>query len=157
MIEKLGVELGLAYPQVLPGGKAVLFVHYPSAVDPDKASIDVFTFADRRRKVVKQGGVSARYLPTSEHSGHLLYANKGTLFAIPFDLDKLETRGTPVPVLDDVMYAANSTGAAQFAFSPSGALVYRKGSSPASAMTTASGIFIRRALAGVYIELLGEK
>jgi serine/threonine-protein kinase len=75
-------------------------------------------------------------LPTSEHSGHLLYTNKGTLFAIPFDLDKLETRGTAVPVLDDVMYAATRTYAAQFAFSPSGALVYRKGSPAASAMST---------------------
>ena len=97
MIEKLvDGEAALASPQVLPGGKAVLFVDYPS-LDPDKASIDVFTFADRRRKVVARGGVSARYLPTSEHSGHLLYSNKGTLFAIPFDLDKLETRGTAVP------------------------------------------------------------
>ena len=135
MIEKpAGGEVALAYPQVLPGGKAVLFVDYPS-LDPDKTSIDVFTFADRRRKVVARGGVSARYLPTSEHSGHLLYTNKGTLFAIPFDLDKLETRGTAVGVLDDVMYA-RGVEVAQFAFSPSGALVYRKGSPAASAMST---------------------
>jgi len=85
---------------------------------------------------VARGGVSARYLPTSEHSGHLLYSNKGTLFAIPFDLDKLETCGTAVAVLDDVQYAANRTDAAHFAFSPSGALVYRKGSPSASAMST---------------------
>jgi serine/threonine-protein kinase len=136
VIEPLaGGEAALAYPQVLPGGKAVLFVDYPS-LDPDKASIDVFTFADRRRKVVARGGVSARYLPTSEHSGHLLYSNKGTLFAIPFDLDKLETRGTAVPVLDDVLYTGNGPEAAQFAFSPSGALVYRKGSPAESAMST---------------------
>jgi len=83
VIEKLaGGEVALAYPQVLPGGKAVLFVDYPSSLDPDKASIDVFTFADRRRKTVWRGGVSAQYLPTSERSGHLLYNNKGTLFAI---------------------------------------------------------------------------
>jgi serine/threonine-protein kinase len=137
VIEKLADgEVALAFPQVLPGGKAVLFVDYPSAVDLDNASIDVFTFADRRRKTVARGGVSARYLPTSERSGHLLYSNKGTLFAIPFDLDKLETRGTAVPVLDDVLYAGNGPEAAQFAFSPSGALVYRKGSPAASAMST---------------------
>jgi Tol biopolymer transport system component len=34
------------------------------------------------------------------------------------------------------MYAAQTTYAAQFAFSPSGALVYRKASPAASAMTT---------------------
>jgi serine/threonine-protein kinase len=54
-------------------------------------------------------------------------ANKGTLFAIPFDLERLEMRGTAVLVLDDVAYAGGPTGAAQFAFSPSGTLVCRKG------------------------------
>ena len=49
---------------------------------------------------------SPRYLPTSSGAGHLVYVNKATLFAIPFDLDKLETRGTAVPVLDDVAYQA---------------------------------------------------
>jgi hypothetical protein len=115
-----------------------LFVAYKGSVDPDKASIDVFTFADRRRKTVARGGVSARYLPTSNRAGHLVYANKGTLYAIPFDLERLETRGTAVPVLDDVAYAtgAGASLAAQFAFSPSGTLVYRKGIGAASAMTT---------------------
>jgi serine/threonine-protein kinase len=121
-----------------PGSKAVLFVAYKGSLDPDKSSIDVFTFADQRRKTVARGGVSAQYLPTSNRTGHLVYANKGTLFAIPFDLERLETRGTALPVLDDVAYAtgAGAMLAAQFAFSPSGTLVYRKGIGAASAMTT---------------------
>jgi serine/threonine-protein kinase len=129
LMERGNGDYVLLHPQVLPGGKAVLF----SAIQRplDTPSIDVFTFADRRRKTVAPAGVSARYLPTSDRTGHLVYSNKGTLFAIPFDLERLETRGTAVPVLDDV--AGISTGA-QFAFSPSGALVYRKVA--ASAMTT---------------------
>ena len=39
-------------------------------------------------------------------AGHLIYVNKATMFAVPFDLDKLETRGTAMPVLDDVAYSA---------------------------------------------------
>ena len=66
------------------------------------ANIEVLTLADRHRKIVARGGSSARYLATSNGAGHLVYINKATLFAIPFDLDKLETRGTAVPVLDDV-------------------------------------------------------
>jgi len=93
------------------GSKAVLFVAYKGSPDPNKASIDVFTFADRRRKTVARGGVSARYLPTSNRTGYLVYANKGTLFAVPFDLERLETRGTAVPVLDDVAYATGAGGA----------------------------------------------
>lgn len=78
-----------------------------------------------------RGGSSPRYLATSDRVGHLIYLNKATLFAIPFDLDKLETHGTVVPVLDDVAYAANGgTGQFDFSWAPSGhgALVYRKGS-----------------------------
>src|SRR5262249_49936280 len=56
-------------------------------------------------------------------------------FAIPFDLERLETRGTALPVLDDVAYV-RTFGAPQFAVSPSGALVYRKGSGAAFAPTT---------------------
>jgi dipeptidyl aminopeptidase/acylaminoacyl peptidase len=50
------------------------------------------------------------------------------LFAIPFDLDKLETIGNAVPVLDDVKVAPN-IGVADLSFSSNGTLVYRKGGS----------------------------
>jgi len=71
------------------------------------------TLADHHRKTVSRGGTSPRYLATSNGAGHLVYLNKSTLFAVPFDLDKLETRGTAFPVLDDV--ASNGMfGAAQF-------------------------------------------
>jgi serine/threonine-protein kinase len=105
VMERANDDIGVAYPQVLPGSKAVLFVVYKGLLDPDKASIDVFTFADRRRKTVVRGGVSAQYLPTSDRAGHLVYTKQGTLFAIPFDLERLETHGTAVPVLDDVAYS----------------------------------------------------
>jgi serine/threonine-protein kinase len=91
--------------------------------------------ADRHRKTVARRGDSARYLPTSDRAGHLFYTKQGTLFAIPFDLERLETRGTAVLVLDDVAYDLR-TRAPQFGVSPSGTLVYRKGISAASAMTT---------------------
>ena len=35
--------------------------------------------------------------------GHLVYAAAGTLRAVPFDLARLETRGTPVTVVPDVV------------------------------------------------------
>jgi hypothetical protein len=49
------------------------------------------------------------------------------MFAVPFDLDTLETRGTAVPVLDDVAFDA-AAGLAQFDVSRDGTLVYRRGS-----------------------------
>jgi Tol biopolymer transport system component/tRNA A-37 threonylcarbamoyl transferase component Bud32 len=127
-------ELTLAYPQILPGGKAVLFSTY-RVFDVDKINIEVLTFADRHRKIVVRGGTSPRYLPTSSGVGHLVYVNKARLFAIPFDPDKLETRGTAVPVLDDVSYLS-TTGSGQLDFSRSGTLVYRRESGGAATMNT---------------------
>jgi serine/threonine protein kinase len=121
-------------PQILPGGKVVLF----SAVMPegfDTNTIEALTLADHHRKILVRGGQSARYLPTSGGTGHLVYVNKATLFAIPFDLDKLETRGTAVAVLDDVAYQAQS-GSGQFDVSRTGTLVYRRASGEASATMT---------------------
>ena len=69
-----------------------------------------------------RGGTFGRYLP----SGHLVYVNGGTLFAVPFDLDRLEVRGTPSPVLDQVGYNTLN-GSAQFDFSQTGTLIYRSG------------------------------
>jgi hypothetical protein len=89
-------EAALSFPQILPGGKAVLFSAY-AVFNPDAASIEVMTLADRHRKTVSRGGTSPRYLATSNGTGHLVYLNKATLFAIPFDPDKLERVGLPCP------------------------------------------------------------
>ena len=45
------------------------------------------------------GGRSGRYAPT----GHLVYENDGVLYAVAFDLDRLEVMGEPVPVVDSVL------------------------------------------------------
>jgi serine/threonine-protein kinase len=56
-----------------------------------------------------------------------VYVNKSTLFAIPFNPDKLETSGNRVPILDDVQVNP-IFGAPDLSFSDNGTLVYRKGS-----------------------------
>ena len=101
----------------------------------DTVTIEVLTLADGHRKIVVRGGASPHFLPSSNGTGHLLYVNKATLFAIPFDLDTLETRGTAVPVLDDVAYSA-VTGGGQFAVSRTGTLIYRRSTGDVAAMTT---------------------
>jgi len=116
-------------PQLLPGGKAVLFTEAQMSMDVDQWTTEVLTLADGHRKIVARGGASARYVGAPGQPGHLIYVNKTTLFAVPFDLDKLETRGTPGPVLDGVAISRES-GLAQFDCAPGadghGVLVYRK-------------------------------
>jgi serine/threonine protein kinase len=126
-------------PQILPGGKAVLFTEAQMSMDVDQYTIEVLTLTDGHRKIVARGGASARYVGAPRRPGYLIYVNKTTLFAVPFDLDKLETRGTPVPVLDGVAISRDS-GLAQFDCSPGadghGVLVYRKASASPSAQWT---------------------
>jgi serine/threonine-protein kinase len=111
------------WPQILPGGKAVLFTAHTRIVGGfDEASIEVMSLGDRRQKTLQRGGTFGRYLP----SGHLVYINRGTLFAVPFDLDTLAVRGTPSAVLEQVAYSV-ATGSAQLDFSQTGTLVYRNG------------------------------
>lgn len=105
----------------------------------DQYTIEVLTLADGHRKIVARGGASARYVAAPGRPGHLIYVNKATMFAVPFDLAKLEVRGTPVPVLDNVAHSA-PPGAGQFDFSGGpdghGVLVYRRAGPDASAMLT---------------------
>jgi len=116
-------EVTHRWPQMLPGGTGVLFTAHTSLVGGfDGANIEVMSLADHRTKTLQRGGTFGRYLP----SGHLIYVNRGTLFAVPFDLGRLEVRGTPAPVLDQVGYSAGS-GSAQFDFSQTGSLIYRSG------------------------------
>ncbi|HTS26950.1 MAG TPA: protein kinase [Bryobacteraceae bacterium] len=135
VLEPTNGEL-VAHPQILPGGKAVLFTAVPAGSrDVDRYTIEVLTLADRHRKTVARGGTSARYLATSNGAGHLIYTNKATLFAVPFDPNKLEAHGTAVPILDEVAYHAQS-GTGQMNVSRTGILVYRRGGGSASGTET---------------------
>src|SRR5262249_37660043 len=91
----------------------------------DAGSVDVISLSTRSRKTLLRGGAFGRYLP----SGHLTYVSRGTLFTVPFDLQKMEVRGVPYPILDHVAFSGRM-GFARLDFSAAGGtLVYRSGSS----------------------------
>lgn len=116
-------EISHRWPHVLPGGKAALFTVNTSATDGwDKAWIEVVDLASKERKVVHSGGSHPVYLPT----GHLAYVSNNTLFAIEFDLDRLETVGQPLPIVQQ-MIGSNAEGAAQFSIGGNGVLAYVRG------------------------------
>jgi serine/threonine-protein kinase len=114
------------WPQVLPGGGAVLYTASSSANQMDDASIEVVSLKTGISRVLARGGYYGRYLPT----GYLVYIRQGVLVGVKFDPEALEVRGTPVPLLEDM--AANPvTGGGQFDFSNTGTLVYASGKSAA--------------------------
>ncbi len=123
-------EFSHRLPLVLPGSRAVLFtVTHELFARWDATAIAVQALATGERKILIEGGADARYVPT----GHLVYMRRGTLMAVPFNLQRLEVTGNPVAVAADVMQAANAmaftidSGAGQFSVSASGTLVYLPG------------------------------
>jgi eukaryotic-like serine/threonine-protein kinase len=113
-------------PQLLPGERQLLFTLAKGTAQDrwDKGTIVVQSLSSGARKTLIEGGSDARYLP----SGHLVYAVAGGLFAVVLDVDRLEVRGAPVPVVEGVRRAdASSTGGAHYSVSDNGTLIYVAG------------------------------
>jgi eukaryotic-like serine/threonine-protein kinase len=110
-------ETAHAWPQVLPGSQAVLFTSYGTG-SYDDGEIAVVSFKTGELKTLHHGGSYGRYLP----SGHLVYIHQNTLWAVPFDLSRLELTGAPQPVLEEVN--SNVSGGGDFDFSQTGTLAY---------------------------------
>jgi Tol biopolymer transport system component len=115
-------ELTERWPELLPGGKAVLFATGTTAFNFSDAQIAVQSFGKGQRRKPIQGGTQPRYAP----SGHLVYAQGGSLMAVPFDPQRLITTGAAVPVVEGVAQS-QSNGATQYSFSATGSLVYVAG------------------------------
>ena len=118
------------WPQVLPGGRMVLFTTLPST-GADLATIEVLSLVTGERRVLVRGGTFGRFVadggPADESptGGHLVYVNQGTLYAVSFDLERLAVRGASVPVLEDVAYS-RIFGYAQFDVARTGTAVFRR-------------------------------
>jgi Tol biopolymer transport system component/predicted Ser/Thr protein kinase len=122
------------WPQALPDGKSVLYT-VGTVGSPDyyeDASIEAVTVSTGERKTLLKGASMARYVPT----GYLIYSHTGALFAVGFDLDRLEVTGTSFPVVENVSSDV-TTGASHFACSSNGVLAYIPGRSNLSDRTLA--------------------
>jgi predicted Ser/Thr protein kinase len=117
------VATGFAlFPDVLPGGQSVLFDRWRFGL---AVGIEALQFSTGQTKALIPNGYEPLYLPTSRDTGHLVYLQDGTLFAVAFDPRRLEIRGTPVPLLQDVSPGFDlGEGAAQITSSGNGTLAY---------------------------------
>jgi serine/threonine-protein kinase len=115
-------ELAHLLPDLLPGGKAVLFAAASSVgylANTAQVVVSSLQTGERRDLIA---GTTPRYART----GHLLYAQAGTLMAVAFDPQRLALTGSPVPALDGVLQSPRG-GVAQYSFSSTGMLVYVPG------------------------------
>lgn len=111
---------GSIYPHVLPGGKSLL---YTDSSGSTQGTVMVHSLKSGKKKELFPG-FAVRYLAT----GHIVYGlpNDDNLYAIAFDLDALEVKGGPVPIVENVMGHG-----VQCAVSDTGTLVYMPGKSAA--------------------------
>ena len=114
-------------PQLLPGGKAVLFTlaNISGALDFDRSRIVVQPLDGGDRRVLLDGGSDARYLPT----GHIVYSLGGVLLAAPFDVARFQITGASMPMVEGVARGFGGVGLAtsQFSVSDTGTLAYIPG------------------------------
>ena len=130
-------EVTHRWPQILPGGSAVIYTASMATGSYEDANIVVRSLADDRTRIVHRGGYQGRYLPT----GHLVYISQGRLFAAPFDLKRLETTAAGTPMLSE--FTTNpSTAIVQLTFSNNGALAYIPGTNASELL--ASIFWLRR-------------
>ncbi len=113
-------EISHRWPQLLPGGNAVLFTVW-TGPGFDEHRIEVQSLQTGERRVLVRGGTTGRYVA----SGHLLYARADALMAVRMDLDRLEAvSGSPVLLNEQVRVGGEG---AHYAVSDSGQLVYVPG------------------------------
>ena len=119
-------EADHVWPEILPGGRAVLFTITSQTGGLDAAQVAVRDLRTGAQRILVHGGSHGRYVgpasPKRGQGGHLVYVAAGTLRAIAFDLDRLETLGTAVPVLPRLV--TTDFGAGDFAVAADGMLVY---------------------------------
>jgi serine/threonine-protein kinase len=117
-LDSLQREVGVAWPEALPGGAGVLFRVRRIGDDVSDFRIMVVDPRTQQVKFVVQAAVG-RYAP----SGHLLYVTgDGSLMASRFDLEKLEMTGQPVLLWRGLGLGA--FGVADIALAPTGTLLY---------------------------------
>jgi eukaryotic-like serine/threonine-protein kinase len=116
------------WPQFLPGGGAVVFASSATGLNfANNSSISATVLGGAAaEKDLIAGGTAPRLAAT----GDLIYAQNGTLMAVPFDSKRLALAGSPAPVLDGVRESRN--GAVQYGLSANGTLVYVAGGFQAS-------------------------
>ena len=118
------------WPQILPDGRTVIFTIQHAGKLFDDATIAAVPVNGGEPTTVVDGGSGAQFA----ESGHLLYGKAGSLLAIAFDPAVARTAGAAITVIDNAR-TNPLNGAAPFAVSSSGLLVYLAGESTGSSMT----------------------
>ena len=116
-------EACYCYPQVLPGGNAILYSHVYSNLSRTSC-IEAFFPETGKRQVVLNNASYATYVS----SGHLIFVRDNVLMVVPFDVEQLEITGREVPLVNDDVEFDWTEKTPQITISGDGSIVYISGS-----------------------------
>ena len=120
--DKSNGAVGFEHPRILPDGKSLL-VTVDRGFAGVESSVALLSLKSLDLKTVIEAATNPAYIAP----GYLVFARDGALWAVRFDLQKVQPVGPPAPVVNGI--ADNSGGMfSQFAISNSGMLVYAPGS-----------------------------
>ena len=110
-------ELIHTRPSILPGGGGLLFTINSGPLSAPR--IAVYSFASGEHTSLVEGS-SPRYVST----GHVIFGQAGSLWAVPFDLEQLALTGEPTPLIEDVQVTQGTAALVSFSIADDGTLVY---------------------------------
>ncbi len=120
-LKTLKDEASNRWPKFVPGSQVVLYAG-SQTVAWANAVVRGYSIKSGEQRDLFPGGTRPGYTST----GHLLFVQQGTLMAVPFNPQRLEIFGTPVPTVERIMHS-NYSGVAQYSVSDSGSLAYVSG------------------------------
>ena len=118
-----GYEGTLHLRRALPGDSGVLLDVLIYGGGAWQAGVGVLDLKSNQAKILVRDGSCPRYVRT----GYLVFSRGDALFAVQFDLDRLEIRGDPVAITKGLRVPVGSGGNAGFDLSENGVLVFAPG------------------------------
>ena len=117
-----GHEGEYAFRKLLPGDRGVLLTATSYQDGAYQIAVGVLDLKSGAVKILIRDGGSPEYAPT----GHLLFSRHDALLAVPFDLGRLEVKGSPVALQGDLRVTA-TWAHAEFKTASDGTLLYVPG------------------------------
>ncbi len=119
-IDRTRGETGNAWPQFLPDGRHFLYLGLSSRAE--STALKVGDLRSTKTRVLLTGNLSRIEFVAP---GYVLFVRDRALLAQPFDARKLQLRGEPFPIVDDVAVGGGGAANAEFSASDNGVLVFR--------------------------------
>ena len=114
-------RIRVGWPSRLPDGNTLLFSETDGPTFESGRTVALLLRTGERRTVLEQG-YAARYV----ESGHLVYVLDGSIMAIRFDPDRMQTAGAPVRVVSAVK-TQRMNGWVAMSVATTGSLLYDPG------------------------------